>query len=238
MQLRAVARAAPSTWRRRWTTTRRTTRLSVADVLVDAVLPRGLAHVGQDRRAVGDGLLVGPRTEPVAEREHVGVRPDAGVAEQVPGAADRRRAPRAARYDVPGSRSSRWQAAPIAGQPGADDQDVDVLTHASTLGRTPSPGRSSLSRSADRGRSSLSRSADLAADRACRDPCRGLDKLDHPGGSHLLRARSARGRGPRPSRRPARRARARTAPAPARTPPAQDPGRSTPRRPAPAGPRC
>src|SRR3712207_8761366 len=40
-------------------------------------------------RRVGDRLLVPPRLELVAERVQVGVRPDAGVAEQVPGAARR-----------------------------------------------------------------------------------------------------------------------------------------------------
>src|SRR5690606_14921510 len=44
-----------------------------------------LANVG----AVGDGLLVDPRTEIVAEGEHVGIGTDARVTEQVPGAADR-----------------------------------------------------------------------------------------------------------------------------------------------------
>src|SRR5258705_11391642 len=48
----------------------------------------GVLDVAQDARAVGDRLGIGPRPEPIAEREHVRVRPDARVMEQVPGAAD------------------------------------------------------------------------------------------------------------------------------------------------------
>jgi hypothetical protein len=43
-----------------------------------------------DRGAVGDRLAFGPGLERVAERVHVGVRAHARIAEQVPGAADRR----------------------------------------------------------------------------------------------------------------------------------------------------
>src|SRR4051794_23621072 len=63
-------------------------RHAVADPRVDAVDPSRLADVLQDRGSVRDGLLPGPRPEAVAQREHVRVRPDPGVAEQVPGATD------------------------------------------------------------------------------------------------------------------------------------------------------
>ena len=56
-----------------------------------------VAQVVEDRRAVGERLVAAPRPPAVAEGEHVGVGADAGVAEQVPGAAARRRAPRAPR---------------------------------------------------------------------------------------------------------------------------------------------
>ena len=59
-----------------------------ADVLVDAMLGRGFADVAADRRAVGDGLGRFPRLEAIAQRVHVGIRADAGITEQIPGAAD------------------------------------------------------------------------------------------------------------------------------------------------------
>src|SRR5436305_1177852 len=59
-----------------------------ADVFVDAVVGRGLAHVVQDPRPVGDRLGLGPRFERVTEREHVAIGADAGIAKQIPGAAD------------------------------------------------------------------------------------------------------------------------------------------------------
>src|SRR5919204_1223279 len=55
-----------------------------ADALIDTVLPRGLADVRQDRCAVDDRLRPRPRTERVAEREHVGVRADAREPKQIP----------------------------------------------------------------------------------------------------------------------------------------------------------
>lgn len=97
-----------------------------ADVVGDAVLVGGAADVVADRVALGDGLRVGPRLEGVAEGEHVGVRPDAGITEQVPGAADRVaglqhrvRLLRAVAAQVAGGTH--------AGQAGADDEHVDVF---------------------------------------------------------------------------------------------------------------
>src|SRR5262249_30252925 len=80
-------------------------------------------------RAVGDRLLLAPRLEAVAERVHVRVRADARVAEEVPGAADR-----VARLDDR-VRLARAVALQVvrradAGDPGADDEDVEVLGHA------------------------------------------------------------------------------------------------------------
>ena len=48
-----------------------------------------LVQVVKDLVGVGDRILAGPRFELVAERVQVRVRPDARVAEQVPGAPDR-----------------------------------------------------------------------------------------------------------------------------------------------------
>ena len=97
-----------------------------ADLLVDAVLGRGLADVVQDPRPVGDRLGLDPRLERIAQREHVRVGADAGIAEQVPGAAD---AVAALENDETLARALLLQviAGADAGQAGADDQDVEMF---------------------------------------------------------------------------------------------------------------
>ena len=105
---------------------RRDDPLVVADVRFDAVLRDGLLQVGQDLVAAGDRVLVPPRFELVAERVQIRVRSDTGVAEQVPRATDR-----AAGLDD-GVRPSGQVALQVvrsadAGDPGSDDQDVDML---------------------------------------------------------------------------------------------------------------
>src|SRR5207302_3635277 len=47
--------------------------MTKANLVVDAVLGRGLADVVQDPRPVGDRLRLGPWLERIAEREHVAV---------------------------------------------------------------------------------------------------------------------------------------------------------------------
>ena len=67
-----------------------------------------------------------PRPELVAEGEHVGVGADAGVAEQVPGAAE----PLAALQHRDGlvrELGGQLAGRADAGQAGADDQDVEML---------------------------------------------------------------------------------------------------------------
>ena len=97
-----------------------------ADFLVDAVLGRGLADVVQDPRPVGDRLRLGPRLERIAQREHVAVGADAGIAEQIPGAAD---AVAALEDDetLAGALLLQVIARADAGQPGADDQHVEMF---------------------------------------------------------------------------------------------------------------
>ena len=96
------------------------------DRRLDVVLARGLTDVAEDVGAVGDRLRLPPRLERVAEREHVGVRADARVAEEVPGAAD----------GVAGLEDGKGLlgqlGAQVAGgadarEAGADDQDIDVF---------------------------------------------------------------------------------------------------------------
>src|SRR5439155_26836963 len=54
----------------------------------DSMLVRRLANIREDRPPVGDGFGALPRLEGVSQGKHVGVRPDAGIAEEVPRAAD------------------------------------------------------------------------------------------------------------------------------------------------------
>ena len=97
-----------------------------ADLAVDAVLGGGLTHIVQNVRPVGDRLRLGPRLERIAEREHVGIGADAGIAEQVPGAADAV-APLEDRVAFAGAFLLQMIARADAGQPGSDDQDVEML---------------------------------------------------------------------------------------------------------------
>src|SRR5215471_11339163 len=98
-----------------------------ANLLVDAVFGRGLAHVVENARSVRDRLRLGPWLEGIAEREHVAVRADAGIAEQVPGASDAvpplqdcKALGRAFLLQVIARRD--------AGETGADDQDVEMFS--------------------------------------------------------------------------------------------------------------
>ena len=97
-----------------------------AHLAIDAALARRRPHVVEDRLAVGDRLRRRPRPEAVAERVHVGVGADPGIAEEVPGAADRlarledREAlARATLLQVMGGADP--------GDPGADDKHIDAL---------------------------------------------------------------------------------------------------------------
>src|SRR6185503_14999134 len=100
--------------------------VSEADLVADVVGVRGRADVVEDLPARGDRLWLLPGPERVAEGEHVGVGADPGVAEQVPGAADRiarledREALRRAAL-------AKMAGGADPGDPGPDDQHVDVL---------------------------------------------------------------------------------------------------------------
>src|SRR5580704_17917963 len=95
------------------------------DLAVDAVLLGGVANIAQNRGTVGDRFLASPRPKAEDERVHVGVRTDAWIAKQVPRPADR-----VARLQdrIALARTTRLQIVPCpdAGQPGSDDQHVNV----------------------------------------------------------------------------------------------------------------
>ena len=50
----------------------------------DAIFSRRFVHIVPNGRAIGDGFFVQPWFEPISQRMHVAVRPDAGIAEQIP----------------------------------------------------------------------------------------------------------------------------------------------------------
>src|SRR5206468_2864717 len=97
----------------------------------EVVLGNRLVQVVKDLVAVGDRVLAGPRLELEAERVQIGVRPDARIAEQVPGPTDRvatiddREGP--TRLLLP-----QVMAQADTGDAGAHDQHVDVVDHVST----------------------------------------------------------------------------------------------------------
>ncbi len=98
------------------------------DVLLDAVLGRGLADVIEDRWSLGDGAVLEPRLERVAEGVQVRVGADAWIAEQIPGPPDRvtRLQDQVALARLLSRQVGRGSD---SGDPRADDQDVDVCCH-------------------------------------------------------------------------------------------------------------
>ena len=58
------------------------------DMFFNVVLFRGLFHVLANRVAIGQYLGLGPGAKAVAQSKHVGIRTNARVLEQIPGAAD------------------------------------------------------------------------------------------------------------------------------------------------------
>src|SRR4051812_15953457 len=59
-----------------------------ADLLVDSVDFGSVAHVLENRRTICNRLRAGPRSELVAERVHVRIGSNAGIAEEVPCSAE------------------------------------------------------------------------------------------------------------------------------------------------------
>lgn len=105
----------------------------VADPRVDPVVAGSLTDVPEDRRTIRDRLVVLPGPEPVAEGEHVRVRADPRVAEQVPGPPARipRLEDREALRRALGSQVARRAD---AGEPGPDDEHVEMFHRRLGLG--------------------------------------------------------------------------------------------------------
>ena len=97
-----------------------------ADMAIDPVLTRGFVHVLPDGGPVGDSLVPGPRFEIVAEREHVAVGADAGIAEQIPRAANNGAV---LQDDVAlvGAMLAQVHAGADARQARADDENVEMF---------------------------------------------------------------------------------------------------------------
>ncbi len=102
------------------------------DVAIDAVLVGHVGEVLADVGAVGDAFFAGPRLVGKRQREDAAVGAHAGVAEQIPGAAD----PRTPFQDGVGQLRVAFDD-PVgraqSGDAGADDDDVDtagVWSHA------------------------------------------------------------------------------------------------------------
>ena len=98
-----------------------------ADVALHPVLARRLADVLQNRRPVCDRPAVRPRSKRVSESEHVGVRPNPRVPEEiprtpcgVPGLEDR--------VGLAGASALEVARGADPGEARADDEDVDVLS--------------------------------------------------------------------------------------------------------------
>ncbi len=101
------------------------------DVVGDAVFLGGFLDVVTDTGAVCEHFGSDPRTETESEGEHVGIRTDAGILEQVPGATDVLAAFED-RVSASGLLTNEVASRADSGQASADDQYVDMLCHEET----------------------------------------------------------------------------------------------------------
>jgi hypothetical protein len=102
--------------------------MAVADLAIDAVLARGVLDVLEDGGTVGDGLGAVPRAEREAERVHVRIGANAGIAKEVPRPAQRVAALQD-RVRAAGALGLEVVAGGDAGQASADHQDIEALAH-------------------------------------------------------------------------------------------------------------
>jgi len=100
-----------------------------ADVRLDTQLSRGIPDISKYRGPVGDRLRFGPRAERIPEREHVRIRSQAGIAKEIPGAADLTAALED-RVRLAWTLLLQMSSGPDSGETGADDQDVHEVRQA------------------------------------------------------------------------------------------------------------
>ena len=100
--------------------------MAISDGFVYTELSGGVADVIQYRGTIGDGLGVAPWAKAIAERVHVGVGANAGIAEEIPGATDR---VTPFEYDeaLIGAVHLQMTRSTNSRQPRAHDYDVHVL---------------------------------------------------------------------------------------------------------------
>ena len=102
----------------------------VVDVIIHPIFLRSLTDVLANGRAIGQHLERMPRAELVPEAKHVGIRTDARVPEQVPGATQAL-APLDQCIAQPGTLPGDMAGHANTGQTGADDEHINVGgTHA------------------------------------------------------------------------------------------------------------
>src|SRR5215211_3768131 len=98
----------------------------VTDGFIDTKFDGCVADVVQDVGTIGNCLGITPRSEAIAERVHVGVGADAGIAKEIPRAADR-----IATFEygeaLVGAVHLQMARSPDPRQPRAHDYDVLVL---------------------------------------------------------------------------------------------------------------
>ena len=100
--------------------------MAVSDGFVYTEFGGGVADVIQDRGTIGDGLGVAPRAKAIAERVHIGVGANAGIAEKIPRATDRV-APFEYDEALVGAVHLQMTRSTNSRQPRAHDYDVHVL---------------------------------------------------------------------------------------------------------------
>src|SRR4029077_12971025 len=105
---------------------RRERALPESDVAIDAEFTRSIAHILQNARPVADVLNLLPWAEGISERVHVGVGAHAGIAEQVPSAANLR-----SRFEddvaLAGTTRLETVSRADAGESGSDNDHVEVF---------------------------------------------------------------------------------------------------------------
>src|SRR4051812_4101779 len=100
--------------------------MAVSDGFIYTELGGGVADVIQDRRTIGDGLRVTPWAKAIAERVHIGVGTDTGIAKEIPRATNRL-APFEYDEALVGAVHLEMTRSPNPRQSRAHDNDVHVL---------------------------------------------------------------------------------------------------------------